>query len=558
MIFERRLRLYIIARAVVVGLFLASTVILKFTDADALGTPQFASIIALLLLAGLFSAGSLALLKRQHRHLPITRLQIIWDVLFVTMLLLLTDGIASPYSFLYLLAIMHAGMLLDRRQALYTAALCIILYGALVDMQYYGLLQKIGLGAESALYRGEVVILYTIFLHLIGFVLAAVMGSHLAERARQTEQALRVTEVNYEELKQLHSTIVEQLESGLMTVTPDGLIRVFNPYLERLTGLSQSQAYGRSVAAVFPSLQLPSSSFEIRQQGEFSYRAESGEPLLIGYTVTVFTNLQGESSGLLVAIKDLTGLKQMELALKRADRLAALGELSARMAHEIRNPLAAISGSVQLLAEHGSLRDHESRLLAIVLRESERLNVLITDFLAYARPRPPQFEQFDVVTLVSDLQVLLAGDARFREVTVRSDLPDQLLVRADRDQLQQVLINLLQNAADAMPEGGEVLLQADMQYTSARANGVGLSKLLRIRVADQGTGMDAETCRHLFEPFWTTKPNGTGLGLATVYRIIEGHQGTVQVDPGPEGGTEVTLLLPMLEEEDGKDQIAGC
>jgi len=555
-IFERRLRIYIVVRLAVVGLFLASTVILKFSDADALGNPQFTSIVALLLLAGLFSACSLALLKRQSRHLPITRLQIIWDVLFVTMLLLLTDGIASPYSFLYLLAIMHAGMLLDRRQALYTAALCSILYGALVDMQYYGLLQKIGLGAESALYRGEVVILYTIFLHLIGFVLAAVTGSHLAERARQTEQALRVTEVNYEELKQLHSTIVEQLENGLMTLTPDGLIRVFNPYLERLTGLTQPEAYGRSVATVFPGLQLPPVPSMPRQQGEFSYRAESGEPLLIGYTVTGFNNLQGGLAGMLVTIKDLTSLKQMELALKRADRLAALGELSARMAHEIRNPLAAISGSVQLLAEHGSLRDHESRLLAIVLRESERLNLLITDFLAYARPRPPQVERFDLTTLVADLQALLAGDARFRTVRLNSDMPTELLIRADRDQLQQVLLNLLQNAADAMPAGGEIVLQADLQRA---IDDVGCRYgLLRIRVTDQGIGMDAEASRHLFEPFWTTKPNGTGLGLATVYRIIEGHQGSVRVDPGLEGGTVVTLLLPMLEEEDGEDQTAGC
>lgn len=556
MIVERRLRLYILARVVVVGLFLSSTVILKFTDADALGTPQFTSVIALLLLAGLFSAGSLVFLKYQRWQLPLTRLQIVWDVLFVTMLLLLTDGIASPYSFLYLLAIMHAGMLLNRRQALYTAALCIILYGALVDMQYYGLLQAIGLGPESALYRGEVVILYTIFLHLVGFVLAAVMGSHLAERARQTEQALRATVVNYEELKQLHSTIVEQLESGLMTLTPDGLIRVYNPYLERLTGLTQPEAYGRSVAAVFPGLELPSSTFETRQQGEFSYRADSGEPLLIGYTVTGFSNLQGEPAGLLVAVKDLTGLKQMELALKRADRLAALGELSARMAHEIRNPLAAISGSVQLLAEHGCLRDHESRLLAIVLRESERLNVLITDFLAYARPRQPEMAWFDLAALVADLQELLAGDARFSLVRLCSDLPSELRIRADRDQLQQVLLNLLQNAADAMPEGGEIVLQADLQQD---VDNVGSRYgLLRISVADQGIGMDPETCCHLFEPFWTTKPHGTGLGLATVYRIVEGHQGSVQVNPGPEGGIVVTVLLPMLEEEDGEDQTADC
>ena len=202
---ERRLRLFIYARIVVIVLFLASTIILKLSDTEAISDIQFRGVIELMVLACCVSVVSLVALRRQGWLLPLTRLQIVWDILFVTLLLMLTDGIASPYSFLYLLAIMSAGMLLNRQQALYTAALCLILYGAMVDLQYYGLLQEIGLSPDAALQRGNVVVFYTIFLHLIGFVLAAIMGSHLAERAR-------LTEVNYEELKQLHSTIVENLE----------------------------------------------------------------------------------------------------------------------------------------------------------------------------------------------------------------------------------------------------------------------------------------------------------------------------------------------------------
>jgi len=546
---ERRLRLFILARIVVTILFLASTIILKLSDTDAIGDIQFRGIIELMVVSCLFSAISLAVLRRQGWLTLLTPLQIIWDILFVTLLLMLTDGIASPYSFLYLLAIMNAGMLLNRQQALYTAGLCVILYGSMVDLQYFGMLKAIGLSPEAARQRGELVIFYTLFLHLIGFVVAAIMGNHLAERAR-------LTEVNYEELKQLHSTIVENLESGLMTITRDGLIRVFNPYLEKLTSLSQIHAYGRPVGSVFPTLVIGNDAVLHHTQGEFYYRAPSGSPMTIGYSSVPFNGLQGEVTGLIVTLKDLTSLKQMALALKRSDRLAALGELSARMAHEIRNPLAAISGSVQLLSEHGCLRDHESRLLAIVIRESERLNGLITDFLAYARPTLPCPDWFSLYQLVTDLQSLLLADTRFEKVQLRLQVSEELQVWADRSQLQQVLLNLLHNAADAMPDGGEVTVSADIQSGS---DDTGSSfSMLCLKVSDQGGGMDEETRRHLFEPFWTTKPSGTGLGLATVYRIVEGHGGMVQVEPCPNGGTVVTVLLPMLEEEQGENQNSGC
>jgi len=545
---ERRLRLFIFARIVVVVLFLVSTIILKLSDAEAISDIQFRGVVELMVLSCCVSLVSLAALRRQSWLLPLTRLQIVWDILFVTLLLVLTDGIASPYSFLYLLAIMSAGMLLNRQQALYTAALCIILYGAMVDLQYFGMLRDIGLSPETAQQRGNVVIFYTLFLHLVGFVLAAIMGSHLAERAR-------LTEVNYEELKQLHSTIVENLESGLLTITRDRLIRVFNPYVEKMTGMTQVHAYGRPISAVFPSLPVGSGAFEHHGQGEFYYRPATGTPLTIGYATMPFRNLLGETAGLIVTLKDLTGFKQMELALKRSDRLAALGELSARMAHEIRNPLAAISGSVQLLAEHGSLREHESRLLAIVMRESDRLNGLITDFLAYARPTPPRFERFNLYHLVSDLQALLMADSRFDKIRLVLDLAEDLTAWADRDQLQQVLLNLLHNAAEAMPDGGELVVSADLQSGTDDAGRA--FSLLCLKVLDQGCGMAEDTCRHLFEPFWTTKPAGTGLGLATVYRIVEGHGGMIQADPRDGGGTMMTLLLPMMEEGPGENQNSG-
>ncbi|MFA6822410.1 MAG: ATP-binding protein, partial [Geobacter sp.] len=320
----------------------------------------------------------------------------------------------------------------------------------------------------------------------------------------------------------------------------------FNPYLERLTGISQEAAYCKPGHALFP--QIPSGEHAQRQpqQGEFSYRTASEDPLIIGYTTVPLHDAQGEPSAMIVTLRNLTKSKQLELALKRQDRLAALGELSARMAHEIRNPLAAISGSVQLLAGHGCLREHESRLLAIVTRESERLNGLITDFLAYARPAVPRFEQFRLADLVDDLVMLLSADVRFEKITLDTQVAPELLVKADRGQLHQVLLNLLQNGAEAMPQGGLLSLAATRQDGQDDA-GQRIA-LVGISVSDHGCGLSEETCRHLFEPFWTTKPNGTGLGLATVYRIVETHGGTIQAHAREGGGTVFTILLPMVEE----------
>lgn len=537
----KRLHLFLIARLMVIAIFLASTVALKLTDSHAIGAVQFKGIVELLLTSACFSLISLAASRKPTWLQSVTRLQTVWDILFVTVLLMLTGGISSPYSFLYLLAIMSAGMLLDRRQALYTAALCTILYGAMVDMQYYDLLQNLGLDSEAARQRGDLVLFYTIFLHLTGFVLAAIMASHLAER-------VRVSEVNLAELQQLHSTVVKNLDNGLMTITPDGMIRVFNTYLERLTGQSQQLAYNRSVNSLFEQLPSPAELLTSKSKGEFYYPVDGAEPLFIGYVAVPFKGVKDELSGLIISIKDLTMIKQMEQALKRSDRLAALGELSARMAHEIRNPLAAISGSIQILADHDSPKGKESLLFEIIMRESDRLNDLITDFLSYARPTPPKKALFSLYQLVQELETLLAGDELFAKIRLVCSVPSDLMLMADQSQIQQVLLNLLRNAADAMQvKGGEISLTAELQSIQ---NGSLWSryKMLSLSVADQGCGFDDMSMQHLFEPFWTTKQTGSGLGLATVYRIIEAHGGTIKVDSDAGQGAVVTILLPVVQE----------
>lgn len=491
----------------------------------------------------IFSAISHFALKLPKYIFFVTHLQTIWDLLFVTVLLLFTGGLLSPYSFLYLLSIMNAGVLLGRKEALYTASLCGILYGAIVDLHYFGLLSTIGLNREDVLQIDASHIFYTIFLNLIGFYLTAFITGYLHERARESEAALRDKTIDYEELHRLSMTIVSNIESGLLTITPAGNIRVFNRYAEELTGKTQSEVYDAPLDIVFPAIAGAIFEQQTAAAREFKYTAKDGEPLILGYNAVPFTDLNGEPSGVIINFKDLTAIKQMESALKKADRLAVLGEISARMAHEIRNPLASMSGSVQLLSEQGSIAENDRRLLTIVLREADRLNALITDFLAYARPSSPRKERIELRSFIADMAMFIATDKRFKQVSVCNIVPAHLTVQADSNQLKQVMLNLLQNAADAMPKGGRIEIEA--RYLLNGADGFQKTPVAVITVSDTGIGITPGTAAHLFEPFWTTKPEGTGLGLAIIYRIIEAHGGTISTESLSEGGSRFTIMLPV-------------
>ncbi len=529
---ERRLRLFIYARIIVSFLFLAATLLLGYHDPSVISERFQPGVIRLMAFSFVFSVISLLFLKKLRFTQFLTNLQVIWDLSFVTVLVLFTGGILSPYSFLYLLSIMTAGMLLGRRQALYTASLCGIIYGAILDFQYFGILTFIGLSQEDAHQFGALRLFYTIAINLIVFGLTAFITGLLAERARISEEALQRSSIDYFELSQLNSAIVAHSESGLLTTTVAGRIRVFNPYAEAIVGLSQSDAYDKPIESVFPRLAgMLSHSTHL----EFEYQASDGTLRILGYHMSPFNDTDGILAGYIVNFRDITTIRSMEAALKKTDRLAALGELSARMAHEIRNPLAALCGSVQLLSSAADIQKHDARLLDIVSREAERLDKLITEFLRYARPATPQLTDVALHAYIEEDVLFITKDPRFSSITVHNDLSPLVRATVDPNQLHQVIINLLQNAADAMSDGGSILIE------SSTAPGV-----VRISITDSGPGIAEESIQHLFEPFWTTKTTGTGLGLAVSYRIIEAHGGTLSVESPPAGGCRFIITLPVF------------
>ncbi|WP_224982640.1 two-component system sensor histidine kinase NtrB [Geomonas agri] len=539
MIEKKKVFWFILLRLLVVSVFLVTTVYLDIHTYDVSGEVASKVLIRLIGATYLFSLLSLVALRQASSKTTrtLTHLQIVWDLILVTVLILVSGGVTSHYAFLYFLSIISASVLLARSQAYYTASLCVILYGTILDFQYYGKLVPLGLSSHPAQQWGAEYLFYLIFLHCSAFFLTAFLAGHLAERARISESALQEKVIDYEELERLNSCIVSTIDSGLLTINAAGRIRVFNRYAEMLTGISQQDAYDRLVTEVLPGCAGFEATFFESGQGEFQHVGVDGKELLLSYKSVPLLDKDGATVGAIFDLHDLTDIKRMATELKRADRLAALGELSARMAHEIRNPLAAISGSVQLVALRPWVDEKDERLFSIIVRETDRLDGLLRDFLVYAKPATPTKVQLNLHKVITDLCALLDTDPRLEQVAIQNQLPADLAVQFDKDQCSQVFWNLLVNSAEAIE--GEGVISID----GARVNCKGHNEV-HIRVRDNGSGMSQDAVKQVFEPFFTTKRGGTGLGLATVYRIVETNGGRMSINSTLGKGTTVTLHLP--------------
>jgi two-component system sensor histidine kinase PilS (NtrC family) len=540
---KKRLAWFILLRVVVVSVFLVSAIILNIKEPRSFSDETLSGLLRLIIATYLFSICSLAVLRYTDRFQhALTYAQIIWDLVLVTFLILLTGGINSPYSFLYFLSIINASVLLARKEAIYTASLCAILYGAILDFQFYGKLNYFELSQLPAQQLGAAHVFYTVFVNILAYYLTAFLTGYLAERAKKSEHALHEREIDYEELEMLNSSIVSNLDSGLLTLNEEGKIRVFNRYAAELTGISQEDAYDRPLSEILPGMIPLEGDHIFMHRGEVVHQSPTGSTMVLGYKTDPLFDRDDSRAGVIIAFQDITKMKNMEADLKRADRLAAIGELSARIAHEIRNPLASISGSVQLITQGEGADRYDKKLLNIVQRETDRLNELIKDFLVYARPVEPFIIPILLRQFLFDLSALLRTDPRFERVTIGNECPEGLTIVADRDQIQQVFWNLFVNAAEAMPGGGEILIGAEVLRGADM--GVRPGNAVKISVADNGKGISPNDLQKVFEPFYTTKAGGTGLGLATVYRIIESHAGRIRVDSRPDEGTVFTILLP--------------
>lgn len=535
---RKRLLWFVVTRVVVVCILFAATTFLFLKGDESVTSGSYKGIFWLTLLTVVLSLLILLLARKTRiKTLYLSHIQLVWDLQYVAFLILLSGGIASPYPFLFLIVIIGASISLSRREAFLTAALCTILYGAILNLHYYGRLESIGLRQSDALSFQPQQILFGLFINILAFFLTALLSGYLAERVRLGETALRKREIDYSELQQLHSAIVSNLDSGLVTINRDGRIRVFNRYAEELTGIWHEDAYDLPLRDVLPVFVPDNKAGEcVGEQREVSIDDPDKGRRVLEYKCIPITERDGSFSSMLIHFKELTEFKRLQESLRRADRLAAAGEMAARMAHEIRNPLAAINGSIQLIASGGGTAD-DQKLLAIVKREADRLNRLLTEFLDYTRQYRPQAELTELFPYFQELLLLIRQDERYSAVSLSISCPEAVHGYFDRSLIQQALWNLLANAADASPADGVITIQAER---TAMRDTPGVS----ISITDSGTGISPEVMAHLYEPFYTSKPGGTGLGLATVQRIVAAHGGELLVNERSGGGTVVRVFLP--------------
>lgn len=490
--------------------------------------------------------------------------QIGTDVAVVTGLVYFSGGSDSLFAFLYVLVVVFGAMLAERRGAFGAAVLSAGAYGAVLAAIQWGWVPDYAGAGEAS---GEMVIAAWC-VHAGALLLVALLSSHLTGELHRADARLDQSRTRLHLLSSLHQRTVESLMSGLLTTDLEGRITSFNREAERISAWRVGEAVGRQIDEVLPGawerVVIPAVEAEAapepgKTRERMPYRNRAGRALYLGLAGSVLRDEDDRRLGAVVIFQDVTRVVEMEAELRRSERLAATGRLAASIAHEVRNPLAAISGSVQMLVGAGDARgDEEKRLSEIVLREADRLNGLITDFLSYAHPRPPKTESVDLAGTVEDVTRMLANGGR-SDVVVLADVAPGLCVQADPGQLRQVLWNLCANALQAMPEGGRLEIAghpvgdcpqaAEDGSRNADPDATSRDGRVQIRVSDTGEGIDPEAVERIFDPFFTTKPEGTGLGLATVHRIVEAHGGSLRVESAVGRGTTFWIELPRATEE---------
>src|SRR3990170_2523681 len=460
-ILKTRLKWLMVFRVALVIIFLGTSLWFQFRQTSPLQSslyPIYAIVIITCLLTILYSA----IFKWVKDIRLFAYLQIFFDILLVTATVYVTGGLESLLSFLYFLSIISASILLNRRGGFYAASASSIAYGLLVNLDFYKVLPtgyKTIMVGNVEYERGD--ILATVMLNIIGFFTVAFLTGYLAERTVKVERELEEKKIDFKKLEAMNKYIVENINSGILTIDADARITSFNKAAEKITGWTLGEMYNKTVDILFHDL-LETGNYSIPPDEEDSsylridtpFKTKDGKELFLGLAVSPM-----KDGGYIVIFQDLTRLKNMEEQLRKVDRLHALGELAASLSHEVRNPLASISGSVQVLKDSLQLNNDNQRLMDIVIKEADRLNVLVADFLLFAKPATKMAE-VNLNDIISETVDMFKNSPESINIDIQTELENSIFVEGDSRQLKQVFWNLFLNAGHAMPDGGRLVVEA--------------------------------------------------------------------------------------------------
>jgi two-component system sensor histidine kinase PilS (NtrC family) len=493
--------------------------------------------------------------------LPLAWFQVLGDLCVIGGIIFTTGGVESPLSFLFLFVIVASSVMLPRAACYLTASGASIIYGLLVDLEYFSLIQPTYFFPKStASYQGAY-LFYTIAINIASFFSVAYLSSILNNRLRLIKDELQTKDIDFKKLQEFHRNVVQNMVTGLMTTDLEGRVTSVNIASENITGYTVDESIGKYCYELLKMDELSrlfiykgdNISMPYHMEGECLRK--DGDTVLISLKISHLIsqeadpkkNMEQQVEGYICVFEDRTEIHDMEEKMKQSEQMAAVGKFSAGLAHEIRNPLASLSGSIQVLKQTLEVDEDQQRLMSIVLKETERVNDIVSDFLSYAQPRKSKSTVIDLTQLLQDIVILMKNSNEY-DPSINIQLvapPDHIIIQSEEAQIKQMIWNLCINGIQAMDKSGNLTMTLKKVEGYKHKNFKTNRRGVVIIVEDQGRGIPLDEQETIFDPFFTTREEGVGLGLPTVKQIVERFGGHIGVESEPGHGTCFDVFLPQ-------------
>lgn len=541
---KRRLFILIMSRLVIVTLFLGTTIFIdikKHTfDVSQITINYFYLIAA----AIYFFSIIYILLFKFVKYLQYNiYLQITADVVLITFLIFMTGNTQIDYSLFYTLAIIYSVIFLGSRGGFIVATASSIFYGLLMALQFYGTVPFISsIGYDHNLKLTDVIT--NTLLHLVSFYVLAILASFVVEQEKKTRYLLEEKESEFNQLDLLFRSIVESVYNGVMTINLNNIIKTFNHAAEEITGFTRAKVQNRKMEDLFPEflpfLTLETINEQTQKRLEIIITGKTGNKINVGLSVSPLIGRYDNQIGNILIFQDLTKIKQMEKKLEKSKNMALIGEMAAGLAHEMRNPLAAITGSIELLQQGLKLDGTDERLMQIILRGKDQLDGFARDFLSLARPVPVSRELVDLNEVIEEvLDYIKLNKNWTNKIKIVKVSSTNVKAFANKEPVRQIINNLVLNAIQSMEEGGVLSIETKMAKQEDDK-----MEYAELRVSDTGCGIKEDDLKKIFGPFFTNKEKGTGLGLTIVNHIVDGYNGKIKIESTLNQGTVCSVWLP--------------
>ena len=532
-------------RVVIVTFLLGITALIQMKGTESRTIASLSSVCFIIAVTYFLSFVYLFLAKRIKSPKINVYIQAITDVSLITALVCVTGGVTSVYSPLYVVVIIYSVLFLAVKGGAIVASACGIFYGLLLDLEYYGIVHPIysppwdyNISAGYVFSR--------IFIHIVSFYIVTLVIGFIVQQEKSARSLLAEKESEFHQLDLLHRSIIESVSAGIITIDLRRKIKSFNRAAEQITRFSFSEVADRRIDTVLPGFsEIPANTNNEEMKQEAIDRNEIVVPgkhnrnIVLGFSVSPLIDSRNRKIGEIIIFQDLTASKEMKEQVEKSRRLALIGEMAAVLAHEVRNPLASLCGSIQMLQKNLNLDETSERLMQIVLRGRGQLENLVKNFLLLARPNLNNREEIDIKEVIDDvLESLRHGPDWHENINVVTEFCNETNIYGNMTEIRQALWNLASNAVQSMPDSGALRIETEPIILD---NG---NEYVEIQISDTGCGIQENDSSRIFEPFYTTKESGTGLGLAIVNRIVESHEGQIRIENESNKGTKCILLLP--------------